>query len=1129
MTERRICRLIPLLASLISALAFLSCACADSRPEGYVEVQALRLEGGSAKIRMSAQASDSAVSSDPSRYRIRVRTVPDDATNKKVSYRIPAKYSRYLTVSPDGELEAKDATIENETPFEIPVTVESTTNKKATLRLSVLIENVSVKSVKARCEGGRGKERDRLDLLFNGEPGRIRLEFEPSHAIFGRAAGFRALNENVCEVDRNGVVTPLSVGETDVEILCKNDKVANEEDLVKGFVKVKVSYGAAQYQLETSGGRGVRFRQAIGDYSPLDFSLLILGENAEKDPDVTWYVDTERDPGADDKLQYRHTPSATTPISYRIRVAIRPYQQKEVELESGLIEIYSAFSGFDLEFDNLTSAHSRTHQYGDEVEFAIEESEPNVVKYRWDLARCGAGAQAGAVADEDAATIAETYPGDKNLRRVANATGDFSLKATGLDKDGNAVTGASAAFEFSVEKIVVGDTLVARPKITGEPPGSFHWRIRRAGEEETTRLCDTKLGVPLHYRLTEPGEFTLLVTAFTEGKPSMILKNGEKIPFKFESRVIRAYSEDDEARDGAPLVPEGREFDDFRPRRFSEIRNARIEALKIGDEVRPHVRWDTPEGIPTYAAEVKFGDAVLILDSEKSQADNRGAIFVSNGVLLGGPDLPGPEDDFSIRIKQKNSLYCQTLRYGLMGDETPDERRVKKFVPKIDYPFFEALGDGLTRFSDLGGELKAPILNRYASDMSDLCDVVRFVRSFMPTNDRRITRRGNEFELELRIPFSYDDAKSGYPIDSVDALELYPADVRDSAKIILAALDSLGIAQMPRIERSENGVRVAFEFGNPEPSPGAVAPPSTPTLSRRPDLNAAILSAAGHVASGGIDDDSAIRLPIMRQKSRVFVSRFDTDQLSDVCEAGYLPAFADASASHAVATRIVRRLSAGRSELERIYSFYRFLGQTVAKASDPYAFGVASDAFASPRIATNEALAKAFSVMCNMSGTPCRVVRGESNGVPVVAAATLFGGKRYIVDVARGAMSPGGLCVSIDDFFMLTESEYPGGIALRGRNDISQESLSAEKAGLVQAPFEPADAAELKSEIEAICAEFESTGGTYALELKASAEILGGLDSPIAENVALGEPIPIPAGAGDRAFLPISIAAPGAE
>ena len=112
----------------LTAFAFSGCTDKSILPEGYVEVDSLRIKD--ATIYLSP-------SGDTSVYQLDVEILPENATNRKLTYYIPSQYLEYVTVDEDGLISAK---LQPEDAIRIPITITSTSNKKAKLIAGLIIE-----------------------------------------------------------------------------------------------------------------------------------------------------------------------------------------------------------------------------------------------------------------------------------------------------------------------------------------------------------------------------------------------------------------------------------------------------------------------------------------------------------------------------------------------------------------------------------------------------------------------------------------------------------------------------------------------------------------------------------------------------------------------------------------------------------------------------------------------------------------------------------------------------------------------------------------------------------------------------------------------------------------------------
>ena len=176
-----------------------------------------------------------------------------------------------------------------------------------------------------------------LSLLYEGEPRVATLSLFPETGSARSKVEYLSLNESVATVtkdkDGNAEITPIGVGQTHI----KATYTAPDNTTLETYLCVNVDYLPAQFQLVASGSP--KWTQTIGDFSEINFTLYVLGDHIDPDPEIEWYIGTERVIGKSNLRQYSHLPTATTGTSYQIAVRIRSYKQEAVWLYSNEITI----------------------------------------------------------------------------------------------------------------------------------------------------------------------------------------------------------------------------------------------------------------------------------------------------------------------------------------------------------------------------------------------------------------------------------------------------------------------------------------------------------------------------------------------------------------------------------------------------------------------------------------------------------------------------------------------------------------------------------------------------------------------------------------------------------------------
>lgn len=986
------------------------------KDEDYIEVTALRFAGDNptAEIRMSS-------SGVPSTYRLEVEVVPKNATNRALTYYIPSEYHQYVTVDSEGLLTAHRVS----DGVNVPVQIRSTTNAKAVINASVLVEDVTVSAIRF--------EQKKVSLLYNGEGEQINFSYLPAHAIDGRNATFRSQNDGIATVSSSGFITPVGVGITHILVTC----TTRSNKTIKNQLEVQVSYAAGQYQLEASGNAS--FNQVMGDYTPIEFSLLILGNNVDPSPKIQWYFDTQPVYENNDRLQYTHLPNAQTQMSYRIRVVVSPYQGDKVELYSDPITVYMAFNGITLTMDNQ-SDKLNAYRYGDTATFALNAGDASgtIAKYNWYIADYD---------DQKNRTyIGQTFPDDKDLTRRINVSGDYIVTSEAVNDRDDLVT--QRTFEFSSEKLVEGDVLVVRPKLLdyGLPPDSYHWYTVECDEngnydpDAKRWIADTASDEVL-YLPVESGKFRFIVTASVEGVNAQVSVNGEKVPFEYVSDVVRVYSltykDDNEA--GNNLIDETDPLQArFAVTSYQAVRDLTIEGIGRG-QYEVFLRWNTVEGVPSYQIELTKADgSVVILDSEEGVAKfGANYCYVPRSVAT-------LSDVFTVRIKQKRGLYSRPFSYGRTNERgTGDDTHVLTFDSAV-YPYFETIGYNNVRqeyssaFADI---MNAPAVNGYVTDVADLQELLQFVLLYTPMTNTyvgyqaNVVKEGalyNEYSVNVYVPFVYtEETEARYPhgLDE-DTLATF-GDNAQYAKLIYGALNALPYAFDFRLSVANGSIAGALAIVLDIPTGQSSVLRDTLTSKGKPSV----------ATSYTMDQSEEVAIGDMPIDLKDAVYAYDSDEMVNAVVRGYRPVPNTDSLSSlyklakSVAVRIV---SDGMTNKEIALAFFDYIGlNTIIDEAIEEERGNATgkynlylfEAFRVEGIllrnkGVDVGIAKTYALFCGLYGIPCRIVTGTIAGEERAWNKIYIDGAYYTVDIARSMYVIDGYSVVTHDLFMVSDEAY---------------------------------------------------------------------------------------------------------
>ena len=976
----------------------------------YIEVESLRISN--ADIRLSPTG-------DTSTYKLNVEVLPANATNRKLTYYIPSEYHEFVHVSNDGVITA----IKESDGKTIPLTVTSTTNKEATLLLSVTVERVSVERMTFKTEV--------INLLYNGEEGLVELDFYPAHAIDGRTVTFTSLNEDVARVNARGEVSPVGVGNATI----KATSTTMTGKVLNAFTSVVVSYAKGQYQLDVSGI--AQYNQVIGDFSAINFTLLILGENVDPNPEIEWYVDTERVLGISDSTQYTHIPNATTQITYHVYAYVTAYGHSTVKLSSNPITIFKPFYGIDLNYANLSDLYT-SYAYGDEVTFELStgDSSSTVVKYDWYLSRTNGSSKS--------IYVGSTLPSNRNFTCRINVAGDYIMSARGVDLNGNMVN--QVQFEFSSEKFVEGDVLVAEPIVIndGLPPDSYHWYIVECQENgdynDSDKVLYRDTGAQEQFTFPlEKGFYRIIVTASIQGKEATTKVNGEDKIYSYVSSPIRVYgaTEKDTAVSNDLINIEDKVNQDFIYRSVSEITDVNIEGMVFDGEEVVYVEWNNVPHSAFFTVEITFTDGeIIILDSAHPV---EGVTFGSNYCYIYSP-IATLNDAFSLRIKQKGSLFSRTYNYGIENSHgVGDETHVLTFDEEV-YQYFKPI-------EYQGDESKlSPAINTYLSSIQQLEELYAYIALYAPSRSEVITKSSEiinskvyeTYVTDVYLAFDLDTLPAIYTnsANTEEYVAIYGEDLAKVLVVLENVADNLSynVKSMAKAERKGDGYTLKIYLPSDR---------TFDTVVLKPEGEVAITDSLNYSSSPWTD---VARTFYVDNREEVFV--YNSEELVFVLENGYKPIPTGSDDLSALYVKIKRALVSiigdEMTDYEKVLAIYDYLGNNVrynyavieAEVEQNYDSSYLEGVF-NTKSATCLGYAKAFSAMCNVLGVKVITVVGDVGEESVGHAwnKVYLDGKWYNVDVTTGSKEFNGYNGVTHSTFMLSDTAYAdfmGGVTLRG-------------------------------------------------------------------------------------------------
>ena len=985
MRKSSILRLAILFAVFILVFAISGCT---NLPDGYVEVQSLRID--SANVYLSP-------SGETSKKQLNVEILPSNATNIKLDYYIPSQYLKYVTVDQNGLVTALLTTEED---MLVPLTVTSTTNKRATLKVNIVVEYVAVKEVNFTDT--------KIDMLYNSEGVQLSVKYTPYHAQDGRAVTFSSLNEAVATVSAAGVVSPVDLGSTHILATCKTS--TGKE--IQGRIPVRVNYAKGRYRLETSDATP-QYNQplrAVGEkYILINFRLLILDNQSDPNPSIQWYVDSEKVTGLDNSTQYEHEPKVSTRASYYVTVRVQPHNEEEQILQSEKITIYNVFKGFEFDILNYNSDVT-AYQYGDEVDFYVTTASDNVVYYEWFLKKknsIGKGIHVG-----------NTPVHNKDLIKRINLEGDFSLTAEGKDDSGNTVS-AGQTFEFGVTRFNVGDTLILHPQLFdfGIEPESYNWYKYEMDEygnrtSGSVFVGSSVKGKNFYYPLTSNGNIELVALGMLNG----VVAEKDDEPFEGSTGIIRVYGSSLDSEYDNDILRLSNYRYDYAVNNDIAINYLIIDGVNKAENNFVNIHWNLLGASASYVVEIIKENGEIYWINSSDNPEYFGANFVNIP-----QEIITLSDKFSVRVKQKGGLFSERYFYGETAGVEEDNKYYFDTISEEHYSYLKLINSNI---------------NSYVLSVRELGEILDYIMLFNPSSNPfvkyEIKSQDNilydAFTVRLVIDIEYNEYLEGkYPVNIEEgAVE---EDYEDLYKMLLGA-------QQSYCETGE--YKLVLSYNEEDDS-----------------YNITVMKAVGAVQLKTTENISIIKGDSIYYSKTPYGEGYDnfyiynrndcevstTDQLYSVAEKGYSPVPSNdiVATVYTKAKNVVRSIiDAGMSDQQKVLAFFDYLTTNIA-----YDFNILPlidnedediysvyyyDSFHLEGVfnknkAVCDGIAKAMSLLCAIEGIVCNKISLTLNGVGHSFNKVLIYGEYYYVDATYGIKrDANGVQYANHKYFMMTES-----------------------------------------------------------------------------------------------------------
>lgn len=274
---------------------------------------------------------------------------PFDAANKDVYYKHVNPDDRdYLNISMNGLLFARGLKVD-EYGKNIPIFIRliSADNPKISLEIQVIIESVAVENVFFKDST--------MEIELHKGNYQLNPIFKPAHALKGRNLTYRTGNKDIATVNRDGIVTPLSVGVVDIWAVSRPEGSKTE---ITAHTIIHIIYAPLNYRLDMITPPS-DLSQMVGSSQVLSFVVNRLDNVCDPSPRITWYVNNTpiNTVGVKDNPVLNYTPGNLPSGKYKIVAKLENSSQIQV-LQSLEINVYYPLERFNIDIWNYETSFS---------------------------------------------------------------------------------------------------------------------------------------------------------------------------------------------------------------------------------------------------------------------------------------------------------------------------------------------------------------------------------------------------------------------------------------------------------------------------------------------------------------------------------------------------------------------------------------------------------------------------------------------------------------------------------------------------------------------------------------------------------------------------------------------------
>ncbi|MDR0751109.1 MAG: Ig-like domain-containing protein [Christensenellaceae bacterium] len=228
------------------------------------------------RITIDAVDVELAVTGEYSRRQINAQAMPADATNRKLNFFLANTESQqYISVTSSGEVYALGIITPED--FVCVVRVNSVSDPSVYVDINVVVKTGEIERILFATS--------EIKLTLDEASYQLAPIIQPTYASANAVLTYNSTNPEIATVSSGGLVTPVSKGETNIEVFASEIYSMG----AAATIKIKVGYAPLNYGIRIRDNLQAVYKQVLG--IPESFVLEIFKNNEDKcdpDPEIIW-------------------------------------------------------------------------------------------------------------------------------------------------------------------------------------------------------------------------------------------------------------------------------------------------------------------------------------------------------------------------------------------------------------------------------------------------------------------------------------------------------------------------------------------------------------------------------------------------------------------------------------------------------------------------------------------------------------------------------------------------------------------------------------------------------------------------------------------------------------------------